>query len=43
VRGVIQDDYIVLLTGHARYQGCPKDTMDEIKGVSSSGHGRGEG
>jgi hypothetical protein len=42
VRDVIQDDQIVLVTRNARYQGCPKITMNEIKGASCTGHGRGE-
>lgn len=41
MREVNQDHKIVLVTGEARYQGGPKVTMDEIKGDSCAGHGRG--
>jgi hypothetical protein len=42
VREVIQDDQIVLVIENAWYRECPKVTVDEIKGASGSGHGRGE-
>jgi hypothetical protein len=43
VREAIQDGQIVLVTENARCQGCPKVIVDDIKGASSFGHGRGEG
>jgi hypothetical protein len=43
VRKIIQDDQIVLVNGDAWNMGCPKVTVDEVKGMSSSGHGRREG
>jgi hypothetical protein len=43
MREKIYNDQIVLTTGYAENSGCLKVIMDEVKGASSTGHGRREG